>query len=208
MGLWHRFFGTKTETSDTAGGWKSTVTPAPQVLPRPEWSPLEPAGERLAAYGRRVARELNERNLPPSREGGNHWVISYDVAEAVWWVAESGSWAAKNGRIRDGWSQGPCLLLFTNGVLGQGTWFGEVDPTGASVGIDDVGPLTLPSRRWAAGNLGRWRPGPGGLNPKAREHFKGFWPEPRQPFSPWAGTSAQLKHFLAEGRSQIPRSYY
>jgi hypothetical protein len=213
MALWGRLFGSKAERAasgkQTHSGNDSgkAILDGRQILACPDWFPPDPAAQRLVAFGKRVAGELRRRGIPTSREGGNHWVVSYDVAEAVWWVAEPGSWADKHGLIRDGWSQGHCLLLFTNGVLGQGSWVGEVDPKGTSVKIDDVEPLSIPSHRWAGGNLGRWRSGTGGLNPKAQEHFKGFWPGPREPLSPWAGTSSALKRFLTEGGSQLPRYY-
>lgn len=206
MSLWRRLFGLTTSPSQSAG---ESVLPAgvARTLDAPDWVPSDEESERVAVFARRVARELRSASLPPSREGANHWVVSYDVEEAVWYPAAPGSWAAKNGRTRDGWSQGSCLLLFLDGRLAQGQWFGEVDPSGESVGIDNVVAPQAPMSRWSSGNLSRWRQGGGGLHPKAAEHFKGFWPEPRSPLPAWAGTSAQLKRLLTDRHSQLPRYF-
>jgi len=98
------------------------------VLPAPDWTPPDRPAERLAAFAERVARELKTARVPPSRDAGNHWVISYDVYEAVWYPADARSWAVTHGRLRDGWSHGSCLLLFQTGQLAQGNWFGVPPP--------------------------------------------------------------------------------
>lgn len=204
MSLFRRLF---SPTDSPKPESRSSSEAVRHALGPPDWTPPDQAAERLVTFAKRVARDLRSSTFPPARPGGDHWVVSYDVYEAVWWVADPRSWAAQHGQVRDGWSQGMCLLLFTNGALGQGYWFGEVDPMGTSIGIDQVAPPGLPGARWSTGNLARWRSGGGGLHPKAREHFKGFWPQPRTPIPPWAGTSMQLKRFLTEKRPQVPRYY-
>ena len=199
MSFWSRLFGGADEPVPKASD--NTLTPP---------APREPADadeRRLHSFARRVASELTAAAVPPSRQGGNHWVVSYDVHEAVWFLVRSGTWADRAGHSRDGRSQGACLLLFRDGRLGQGEWFGELNPLGESVGISDVAPLTGPDWRWSGGNLGSWKAGGGGLHPEAREHFRGLWPAPRKTLGPWAGTSMQLKRLLTEKRSQVPRYF-
>lgn len=173
----------------------------------PHWVPDTPEARRLSTYGVKVARELRSENFPFSRPGTNYWVVSYDVREAIWYPAAPGSWSHKNGRVRDGWSQGACLILFGEGQLAQGEWYGEVDVRGTSIGVDSVTNPKWPESRWSAGNFGRWRQGGGGLNPEARENFKGRWPDRDKKVPLWAGTSAQLKRLLEQRRSQVPRYF-
>ena len=185
----------------------TSTTAADPTLTAPTWNPSDPAAQRVAAYARKVARELTAAGVAPTVEGGNFWIASFDVHEAIWYPAAPGSWAAKNNRMRDGWSQGGCLVLFTSGEVASGEWFGEVEPTRGAIEVDAVAPLSTPAHRWSSGNLARWRNGTGGLHPSAREHFKGFWPGPRKPLPDWAGTSAQLKSLLTTQQPQVPRYY-
>lgn len=162
---------------------------------------------RLFQYGQRVARELISDGVPMSQPGANYWVVSYDVTEAIWHPPVEGTWASRTGHTRGGWSQGHCLILFQNGCLADAEWYGEVDPLCHPLAIDNVKNIYIPDHRWSAGNLGRWKRGGGDLDPGATEHFKGFWPRPRNPLPPWAGTSAQLTRFLNDRKSQVPRYY-
>lgn len=175
----------------------------------PGWTPPDRDAVRLAGHARRIAADLRAADLPPSRPGGNHWVISYDVVEAAWFPAEPDSEAARRGLSRDGFSRGQCLLLFFDGRLAQGDWYGEVDPRGERVRIDAVTAPRLPEHAWSAANVARWRSGGrGGRYPHAHQHFRGFWPPPAKPLAPWEGTVRQLDQFVADGhRSQLPRHF-
>lgn len=183
---------------------KSAQEPERELLP-PSWDPPDTDARRLVAFARKVAGELEAAGKPLRREG--MWVVSFDVHEAVWHPAQRGSHAQQRGQVRDGWAQGNALLLFPTGALGRSDFFGEVDLSGAFISFEPATSLQgCENHRWAGGNLGRWRPGGGGLNSDATEHFKGRWYPPRTPLPPWAGTSSQLAR-LRKGESPAPRYY-
>lgn len=200
MAFLDRFRGKKQDAQDRQ------VLATPLVAPQPQ-ATMDPNLKRLVEYAQRVAHQLTANGVPVSHPGANYWVVSYDVTQAIWHPPIPGTWASRTGHTRGGWSQGNCLILFQDGCLASAGWYGEVDPLCHALAIDDVRNVYISDHRWSAGNLGRWKRGGGDLNPDATEHFKGFWPQPRNQLPPWAGTSAQLKRLLNDRKSQVPRYY-
>lgn len=194
----------------------STKAPPPEAakdspkrsgsLVAPDWTPSDEASRRLAAFAQRVARDLRAAGGEGRREGANYWVVSYDVSEAIQ-LQYPRDYRGKYAPALQGWSQGNCLLLFTDGKLGTAYWFGEVDPRGPYIEMTDISPPNNSSHRWSDGNLSRWRQGGGGMHPEARYHYKGFWPQPRKELNPWEGASRLLKRFSTTKSAALPRYY-
>lgn len=207
MSLFRQLFGAGRLSADATANEAIADKSHEFALAVPSWTPRDVASRRLVTFGLKVAQELTSLGVEPTVTGGNYWVISYDVHEAIWYTAAPGSWAERHGRIRDGWSQGECLILFQSGELACAEWFGEVDLSRGNVKVENPAPLTDPDARWSSGNLARWREGTGGFHPDAREYFRGFWPIQNKPLPDWASTSAQVKHFLVTHNPRTPRYY-
>lgn len=221
MGFWSNFFGSSASGSSTAGRYAQWVEPA---LP----APTEDWDRRLRAYGKRCARELEQRGAPKwtsreSRDSGTYreafWVVSVDVEAADRYFSLWSPQGAESN-IFKGSMRGYALILSGAGGVFCSKfemWFppsGDHEEGNLHSYFQAPSQELLSSSPWATRNTGRWRRRPdekihGAVAKSFCSEFKCNYP----PYSfsnenPGKGSSIALKKFVeGGGKTQWPRHF-
>lgn len=221
MGWWSSLFGNKGGRVSLAGTYSQWLEP---VLPEPTalWD------QRLRAFGRRCARELETAGVPKwtcrePRDYGTYreafWLISMDVDAADRHFAR---WAppGADANVFVGSMRGYGLILTGAGGVfctKAELWFppsGDHEEGNLHSYFQAPTQEILSSSPWALRNTGRWRRKPdekiyGALANTSCAEFKcNYPPNSFSDDNPGKGTSLALKKFVeSRGRTQWPRNF-